>query len=231
MVHSYAAPGTYTAKVTVCDKEGACDSDVRDIVVTKRDTSIGYLGDTSGTFDTPASLSASLVDEYGQTVNGRSITFSVGSDGPLSALTNSSGIAAKSYTPTLAAGSYTGSSSFAGDPLYKASSSSNAFAVAKKATTIAYTGATTGGPNKTVVLSAVLKDATGKPLGGRTIVFQLGSQSVSAVTDANGVAAANLKLNQKNGTYTVSATYSPPGSDAPYYIGSGQSTIFKLQAK
>jgi hypothetical protein len=89
----------------------------------------------------------------------------------MNALTNSNGIAAKSYTPTLAAGAYTGSSAFAGDSMYKASDSSNAFAVAKKATTTTYTGATTGGPNKAVVLSAVLKDATGKPLGGRTIAF------------------------------------------------------------
>ncbi|HEX5027704.1 MAG TPA: PKD domain-containing protein [Gaiellaceae bacterium] len=229
--HAYASPSSYTATLTVCDKNGACDSDTRQVVVTKRDTSIGYLGDTSGTYDTPATLSASLVDEYGQTVNGRSVAFSVGADGPLSALTNSSGIATKSYVPTLAAGAYTGASSFGGDALYNSSSSSNGFGVAKKATTTTYTGATTGGPNKTIVLSAVLKDATGKPLAGKVIAFALGTQSATATTNASGIASANLKLTLKNGTYTVSATYTPSTGDDPYYIGSSQGVTFKLQTK
>ena len=231
VIHSFAAPGDFTGTLTVCDKDGACTSDDRVVHVTKRDTTAAYLGDTSGTFDTAATLSASLVDEYGQAVNGRMITFQVGADGPFNGLTNSSGIATRSYTPTLAASSYTGSSGFTGDSLYNPSSSSNSFAVAAKATTTAYTGATTGGPNKTVVLSAVLKDATGKPLAGKTITFVLGSQTATAITDANGVASASLKLNQKNGTYAVSATWTPAGADATHYTGSTQSAIFKLQAK
>jgi hypothetical protein len=231
VVHAYATPGDYTATLKVCDKNAGCTSDTRIVHVTKRDTTTSYLGDTAGTFDTAASLSASLVDEYGQSVNGRSIGFGVGSDGPLTALTNSSGIAVKQYTPTLGEGSYTGSSAFAGDSLYNASSSSNGFAVAKKATTTTYTGATTGGANKTIVLSAVLKDATGKPLAGRTITFQLGTQTASAITNASGVASTSLKLNQKNGTYTVSATYAADGADGSKYIGSSQGTVFKLQAK
>lgn len=231
VAHAYAQPGTYTATLTVQDKDGGSASDTRQVVVTKRDTSIGYLGDTAGTFDTPASLTASLVDEYGQTVNGRLVSFQVGSDGPQTALTNSSGIAAKSYTPVLAAGSYTGSSSFAGDLLYRPSASSNGFVVAKKGTTVVYTGAVTGAPNKVVILSAVLKDVAGKPLGGRTIAFGLGTQAATAVTDGNGVAATSVKLTQKNGTYTVAATYLPGLGDSPYYLGSSQSTIFKLQAR
>ena len=231
VTHAYAGPGTYTAKLTVCDKNGGCDSDTRAVIVTKRDTTTAYLGDTTGTYDTGATLSASLVDEYGETVNGRSITFEVGSDPTLVALTNSSGIATKSYAPGLDAGSYTGTSTFAGDTRYNGSSSSNTFVVAKKATGTQYTGATTGAPNKTIVLSAVLKDATGKALAGRTIAFQLGTQSATAVTDANGVASTSLKLTQKNGTYTVSATYAADGADGPRYLGSAQGVVFKLQAK
>ena len=49
-------------------------------------------------------------------------------------------------------------------------------------------------------------------------------------------AATSLKLNQKNGTYTVAATFTPVNAapnplDGDHYLGSGQSTIFKLQAK
>ena len=237
-VHSYAAPNAtgYTATLTVCDNDSACTSDSRVVIVTKRDTSTGYLGDTSGTFDTPSTLSASLVDEYGQTVNGRILVFQVAPDAALNGITNSSGIATRSYTPTLSAGAYSATSAFNGDALYNPSGSSNAFAVAKKATTTSYTGAVTGGPNKTIQLSAVVKDATGTPLANRTVQFQLGSQSVSATTNASGIAATSLKLNQKNGTYTVSATFTPVNAapnplDGDHYVGSSQSAIFKLQAK
>lgn len=48
---------------------------------------------------------------------------------------------------------------------------------------------------------------------------------------ACGVASTSLKLNQKNGTYTVSATYAAEGADGSKYIGSSQGTVFKLQAK
>lgn len=230
-VHSYASPGNYTATLTSCDLDGGCASDSRVVHVIKRDTTTAYLGDTAAPFDTPASLSASLVDQFGQSVNGRSIAFQVGTDGPLTALTNSSGTAVKSYTPSLGAGAYTGSSSFAGDSLYNPSSSSNDFVVAPKATTMTYTGALSGGPNKTVALSAVLKDATGKPLAGRTVVFDLGTQTASAVTNSSGVAVTSLKLTQKNGSYTVAATFTPTGGDTSRYLGSTQGTTFKLQAK
>jgi hypothetical protein len=237
-VHSYAAPNPtgYTATLTVCDNDNACNSDTRSVIVTKRDTSTGYLGDTTGTYDTPSTLSASLVDEYGQSVNGRIVVFQVAPDAALNGITNSSGIATRTYTPSLSAGAYAATSSFNGDALYNPSGSSNAFAIAKKGTTTTYTGAVSGGPNKTIQLSAVVKDATGTPLANRTVQFQLGSQSASATTNASGIAAVSLKLNQKNGTYTVSATFTPVNVapnplDGDHYLGSSQSTIFKLQAK
>jgi len=229
--HAYASPGTYTAKLTSCDQFVACAFASRVVNVVRRNTTTAYLGDTSGTFDTLATLGASLVDEFGQTVNGRTITFQVGSDGPFSALTNSSGIAVKSYTPALGAGAYSGSSSFAGDALYASSGSSNGFTVTQKATTTSYTGATTGGPNRTIVLSAVLVDATGKPLTNRTIKFLLGTQVANATTNSFGMAAISLQLNQKNGTYAVSATFAPAGTDIPKYLGSSQAGVFKLQSK
>jgi hypothetical protein len=95
----------------------------------------------------------------------------------------------------------------------------------------ARTGALSGGPNKTIALSAVLVDATGKALGGRQIDFQLGTQSASAVTNGSGVATTTLKLNQKNGKYSLTATWAPIGGDAVGYVGSSASATFSLQAK
>lgn len=234
VVHAYASPGPvgfYVAALTVTDKDGGHSSDTRTVFVTKRDTTTGSLGNTTGTFDTPGQLSASLVDEYGATLNGKAIDFTVGGGAAGSASTNSSGIATRSYTPLLAAATYATGAAFAGDALYNGSSDSGTIVVSQKATTVTYTGALNGGANKTVGLSAVLVDATGKVLFGKNIVFHLGAQTASAVTNINGVASTTLKLNQKNGIYPLTATWSPTGSDATHYVGSSAAATFKLQSK
>jgi hypothetical protein len=136
-----------------------------------------------------------------------------------------------SWTPLLDAGSYSADAGFAGDSHYEPTAGSGGVTVARKATSLIYTGTLKGAPNKNTILSAVLKDATGTTLGGRTVVFVLGSQTISATTDANGVATATLKLAQKNGTYALTATWTPAGADAARYVGSAASATFKLQAK
>jgi len=234
VTHAYALPGTYTAMLTVCDRNGACDFDTRAIAVRTRNVSVGTIGDTAATYDTGAHLRASLVDEFGQTVNGRTVAFSVagGSIGSAgSAVTNSSGVGSTAWTPSLAAGTYTIAAGFAGDSLYAAASGSGTVAIARKATTLAYTGTLTGGANKTITLSAVLVDATATPLAGRSIAFKLGTQTASAVTSASGVASVQLKLAQKNGTYPLTATWTPASPDDGRYLPSAASATFKLQAK
>jgi PKD repeat protein len=229
--HSYAAPGTYTVTLVVCDRLWACASDSREINIRKRNVSLGSLGDTAATYDTPASRHAALVDEFGSPVNGRTIEFEVAGVSVGSSVTNSSGVATRAWTPLLDAGAYAADASFAGDSLYTSTTGSGGVVVARKATTVTYTGTLKGAPNKTTILSAVLKDATGTALGGRTVVSVLGSQTVNATTDATGVATASLKLTQKNGTYPLTATWTPAGPDAGRYTGSGASAAFKLQAK
>ena len=85
--HAYTTPGAYTATLTACDRWLACAQDTRPIVVRARSVSIGSIGDTAATFGTPAALHGSLVDEFGQAVNGRTITFSVDSSAAGSAVT------------------------------------------------------------------------------------------------------------------------------------------------
>ena len=233
VTHAYATPGTYTAFFTACDRNGACETDTRDVVVRARDVSVGAIGDTAATFDTGAHLRASLVDEFGQAVNGRTLTFKVDGADSGSAVTNSSGAGSTAWTPNLPAATYGTSATFAGDTLYTAATGTGSVTIARKATTTTYTGTLTGGANKTITLSAVLVDATGTPLGGRTIAFTLGTQSASAVTSPSGVASVQLKLAQKNGTYPLTATWAPAptGSDGLRYLGSAASATFTLQSK
>jgi PKD repeat protein len=229
--HAYAAPGNYTATLTVCDKNGGCSEDDRLITVRKRSVSVGQLGAANGTYDTAGTLSASLIDEFGTPVGNRSIVFDVGGQAAGSAATNGSGIATRAFTPLLGEGSHLSTATFSADALYFDAAASEDFDVSVKATSLTYTGATTGGPNKTVTLSAKLVDATGKPLAGRSIGFQLGAQATSATTSASGVATVQLKLTQKNGTYPLTAGFVPAGADLDHYSGSGVSVTFKLQAK
>ena len=231
VTHAYTTPGTYTATFTACDRIGTCQSDTRDVVVRARDVSVGNIGDTAATFDTAGQLRASLVDEFGQAVNGRTMAFSVNGAAAGSVVTNSAGLGAVAWTPSLAAGTYPTTASFGGDTLYSSAAGSGSVVIARKATTVVYTGTLTGGANKTITLSAVLADATGTPLGGRTIDFKLGSQTASAVTNTSGVASVQLKLAQKNGTYPLTATWTSTGGDAARYVGSATSATFKLQAK
>ena len=229
--HAYAAPGTYVATLTACDRLNACTSDSRTVEVRKRSVTVGSLGDTAATYDTVGTRRASLVDEFGALVSGRTIEFSVAGSSVGSSVTSSSGSAQIAWTPLLDAGSYTAAASFAGDSLYAAADGSNSVVISRKASALTYSGATNGGPNKTVTLSALLKDATGKTLAGRSIAFVLGSQQANATTNAAGIASTTLKLNQKNGTYALTATWVPSGADAARYVGSAASVTFKLQVK
>ena len=176
-------------------------------------------------------LRASLVDQFGANVSGRAIAFNVNGALAGSSVTGSGGIAVTAFTPLLAAASYLTSASFGGDSLYVESTGSGSISVARKASSVTYTGALTGGPNKTITLSAVLKDATGKPLAGELIVFQLGTQTATATTNDSGVGSTYLTLKPKNGKYPLTATWVPSGPDMDHYNGSAASASFSLQSR
>ena len=230
--HSYATPGDYVATLTVCDKDQACGTDNRTIHVRRRNVTVSVAGSTNSVYDTAGQLSATVVDEFGAPVANRSVSFTLDGAAIGSAATSSNGVATITHAPQVPAGLHSVSATLAQDALYSGPvSASGDLDVAKKATSVTYTGAVTGGPNKVITLSASLVDATGKPLAGRTVNFTLGTQSASATTDANGKAATTLKLTQKNGTYTVSASFAPAGGDTGRYLGSAVNATFKLQAK
>ncbi|MCA1831744.1 MAG: hypothetical protein LC750_03225 [Actinobacteria bacterium] len=75
-------------------------------------------------------------------------------------------------------------------------------------TSIEYSGDTEGFGLETAAVSATLTDTShGVPLQARTVTFTLGSQSATATTDENGLAATTIDLSDTPGNYTVSASY------------------------
>lgn len=230
--HVYSAPGTYVATLKVCDEDNFCSSATRNVIVRKRNVSLGYLGAQQGVYNTLINLSGSLVDELNSAVPSRTVVFAIGLEAGGGAATNSSGIASTTHLLGLPAGTYMVTATFAGDSLYNAAvPNAAAFTVSQKPTSVTYTGALNGGPNKTISLSAILVDSQNNPLAGKVIAFHLGSQSASATTNASGVAATTLTLNQKNATYTLTATFTPSPADSTFYLGSIASATFKLQVK
>jgi len=97
--------------------------------------------------------------------------------------------------------------------------------VNQRSTTTAYTGPLSALPSKNVTLTASVVDQFAQPVVGRTVNFQLGTQSISATTNGSGVATATIKLNQKQSLISVSASfagdsmYTSSSNTLPFTIG------------
>ncbi len=75
-------------------------------------------------------------------------------------------------------------------------------------TEVSYMGDTAGVYSDPVTLEAVLFDMlTGVPIPDKLIVFTVGTQSVSAMTDSDGIAVTTLVLDQPAGIYDVTASF------------------------
>jgi hypothetical protein len=229
VTHVYSQPGTYHPVVTVVDKDGGTGTDSLTVTITKRDVRVSYLGGAAAQIGDTVALSASIVDEYGQPVVGRLVTFTLDGSPIGSALTNTFGIAQTSFIAATATGAHTIVASFAGDALYKPGASSGTstnFSVSKASAIFTYLGGLNGSPSKPLVLTSKLLDQNGKPVAGKLVTMAVGSQSCSAITNPSGIASCTItKLIQKPGKYLLSlnfggtADYNSAGLTAVFTIG------------
>lgn len=90
--------------------------------------------------------------------------------------------------------------------------------ILQRPTTVTYYGELTGQYSDEVNLSATLvDDLSGDGIAGMTIVFEIGSQSATAVTDASGLATTTLTLDQNPcdlDEWTVISTFD---GDCPFW--------------
>jgi M6 family metalloprotease-like protein len=97
--------------------------------------------------------------------------------------------------------------------------------VVKRASTLAYTGATDADYSDPAVVSARLTDnLSGAGVAGKSVSFTLGSQNATAVTGADGVATASIVVNQPAAQTTVEASFAGDGT----YLASGEGTGFRI---
>jgi PKD repeat protein len=227
--HSWASVGDRAPTVNVCDKDGACTLKTFTVHVRSHATTLSYTGPQAADFSSTSTLTASLEDEFGAPINNAPVVFSVDGTPVGTATTNASGHASLDYVVTPTAGARTVSASYAGSSLYDGDTSATApFAVSSMASSITYTGGLKGAPNKATAVSARVVDALGRPLGGYVVTFVIGGQSKTAVTNANGVAATTITLNQKPGYYPLTASWA---GDPGKYLGDSTSAQFSLNKK
>ena len=135
---------------------------------------------------------------------------------------------ASSATPThayAAPGSYTVTLKVT-DDVALTDTTTQTVTVVQRSTTTLYTGPASGDYTDDVTLAATLKDsASSAGLGGKPVVFTLGTQSCSGPTDGSGHAQCTLTITQHPGSVaTVSASF---GGDA-VYLGSADSKPFTI---
>jgi len=93
-------------------------------------------------------------------------------------------------------------------------------------TDIQYQGATEGQYSDYVILSGqLIEQESGNPLLGKTIKFILGTQEVSATTNSQGIAQADIKLSQNSGNYDLLIIFE--GDDV--YYGSSDTVQFQVK--
>lgn len=159
-------------------------------------TTLMINGATTGDYNDPATVSATLAGSNAAGVPGRPVTFTLNGVETCTAATDSSGKAACSITPHEAAGVYTLKASFTGGAGFEPSTASKAFQVTLEQAVLTYTGPTTVANGVAANLSGVLKEDGVTPIAGRTVSFTLGSgpaaQSCAGTTSAAGVASCTV---------------------------------------
>lgn len=88
-----------------------------------------------------------------------------------------------------------------------ADSATTSVTIAKRPTSLVYSGDIQAKPNHYATLQANLTDILGQAVVDRTVDFTVGSQSASAQTDGSGDATTSLKLQQKPDSYPLSASF------------------------
>ena len=213
---TFGDEGTYTGQLTVTDVTGL--SAVQDFTVNVGDTPpVPNAGpNTSGAWGIPIAFDGQAVEPGSSDLSMLSFVWDWGDGTPGTGGANATHVYATPgvYTATLTVCDE--------DPM--CAQSQTTVTVNQRSTTTAYTGPLSSLPGKIVTLTASVVDQFAQPVAGRTVNFQLGTQSISATTSGSGVATATIKLNQKQSVVNVSASFAGDSM----YTSSSNTLLFTI---
>jgi streptogramin lyase len=190
-------------------------------------TALTYDGATTGDFNDPAAVSATLADSSttpATPLSGQSVAFTLNRAETCTGVTDAQGHASCQLTPGEASGTYSVAASFAGNPALNAASTSGSFVVTVEETALSLTAPAVIANGSPVALNAVLTEDGKTPISGRTVTLGLGTgasdQSCTATTNPAGTATCSIAtVNQPLGAGVLSATFGGDGFYAPASAG------------
>ena len=227
-------PGSYNVTVGFAGDAAYDQANLSSVgfTITQEESKVTYGGALTQDYHDAFTASATLVDpDDGVPIAGKTIVFTLGVGDTCSAVTNSSGVASCSITPTQAAGTYSMTASFAGDIDYKASSDVKSFVITKEETTTAYTGPLVILQGKSVTLTGQLLEDGTTPIRGRTLTLKLGAQSCTGATDVNGNASCSLVVAVTLGPQALGAEFAGDAFYLPSSDSAKQAIVFAFPAR
>jgi hypothetical protein len=173
-------------------------------------SSLAYTGGTTADYHDAAILSATLTDDAGTPLAGRTVTFTLGSQ-TCHGTTDGAGSASCTIVVSQAPDGYPVTATFAQDLLNRGSSASSTFTVTREQTTL--TTALLGGTASSSLSGTLLEDGV-TPVEGRTLTLSLDTESCIAVTNALGTGTCTVpSLTGSSatlaGSFAGDATYLP----------------------
>jgi 3',5'-cyclic AMP phosphodiesterase CpdA len=200
----------------------------------KNTTQLTYSGNLSGQYSDLINLSATLVDNNGNALVGKNITFQIGEQ-LISAATDASGIASANLTLAQEPGKYyLVETTFVGDADNLPSYNSASFEISKEDVVISVLSAD-GFALATTTLKAQILDGDGNVLLGdpRAVEFRVGDRAVGKTNiDVKGEAKIdwNVDIIPKNltETYKISASFV---GDENYLSSQGEATLILKSAQ
>ncbi len=214
-------PGPGTVSVTYAgDAAYNSASTSASFTINQEQSQVVYTGDLTQDYHDPFTASAVLTDpDGGAPIAGKTLTFTLGVGDTCSDVTNGSGVASCTITPTQVPSTVNIVTDFAGDVDYLPSSDTDSFVITKEETTLTYTGPTVilQGASGVTLSARLLEDGTTAPIPfGQTITLSLGGQSCTGTTDSAGDASCTLTFVGPLGPEPISADFA---GDA-YYLPS-----------
>jgi len=225
---TFTAPvssGTYSIYFEFAgDSEYEPSSSSGNVTVLPRPTTLLLEDATSYPYETFVA-SATLKDAATLSpVNDASLLFDLDGD-TQTAYTDGSGIATTTYNSPETAGNYQLNVDFKGNATYDLSSGSATLVVLKRPTNFSALDSTATAMDVFVTSATLFDSRTSLPVSSKTVIFTFETQSSTAVTDANGLAAASFDAPISSGVYLYQVEFE---GDSVYDASNDTGTVYVL---